>query len=127
MSNIKSASVYTHAEPDLDAERSQTRAKARANIRLVGGLCVLVLSLTACLLISEWYQIILLALLGSAPGLALLLSGLRRLRSLVQQEIRPLKRYYLRIETHSGPNDMLSSVDKKEMDQIVQAISKATG
>jgi len=127
MNSVKSASVYTHVEPDLSAEQDLMRSKSKANIRLVGGLCVLVLRLAAFLLISELYQLLLLALFGTAPGLALLISGLRRLRTLADREIRPLQSYYLRIETNSGPNDILLSVDKKELDQIVQAISKAQG
>ena len=127
MSNLRSASVYTHVEPNIEAEGKRTRAKAKANIRLVGGLCVLVLSLAAFLLILEWYQIILLVLLGCVPGVVLLLSGLRRLRLLVHQEVRPIQSYCLRIETHTGPSDMLIATDKKELDQVVQAISKALG
>ena len=124
MSKIQSASVYTHVEPDHDAEATLQRAKAKANMRFLGGVSVLALSLTAVLLISEMIQLLVLLLLGALPGLVLLISGLRRLRRLAQQNIRPLQSYYLRIETHAGPSDMLMSVDKKELDKIVQAISR---
>ena len=60
MSKIQSASVYTHVEPDHDAEATLQRAKAKANMRFLGGVSVLALSLTAVLLISEMINLVLL-------------------------------------------------------------------
>ena len=125
MGDIKSASVYTHVEPDLEAEKRLSESRAKVQTRLIGGLCVLIVSLAGALFISAWYQIVLLVVLGGGPGLFLLLSALRRMRSIARQEVRPIQRYYLRIETLAGPKDMLMSKDKKELDEIVQSITQA--